>query len=86
MYSTVMKLLMLLCVTGSYVAGSSLDHATKGGSADTAVTITVAMKSSPNVVRLYSPHPFEKRGNGTIPTAVTVTRVVPLTKMEAVGV
>ncbi|KAJ5306108.1 hypothetical protein PENANT_c024G11141 [Penicillium antarcticum] len=53
MYPTVVKLLMILGVTGFCVASSGLEHATKG----------VSMKPSPDVVRLEHSSPLGKRGN-----------------------
>ncbi|OGE49590.1 hypothetical protein PENARI_c020G00492 [Penicillium arizonense] len=67
MAPTFMKLLMALCMAGSYAAGSSLEQATKG----------VNMKSSPNVLVKNAPLHAVK------PTAVTATQLVAVTTMEA---
>jgi hypothetical protein len=53
MAPTVMKLLMILCMTGSYAAGSSLEQATKGG---ILLTPNVAIDSADTAIIIYSQH------------------------------
>lgn len=53
MSPTVMKLLMILCMTGSYVAGSSLEQATKGG---ILITPKGTIDSADIVIIIYSQH------------------------------
>jgi hypothetical protein len=53
MASTVMKLLMVLSMTGSYAAGSSLEQATKGG---ILLAPKVAIGSADTAIIIYSQH------------------------------
>jgi hypothetical protein len=58
MAPTFMKLLMILCMAGSYAAGSSLEQATKGG---ILLTPNVAIDSADTAIIIYSQHEIKSQ-------------------------